>query len=155
MALSHRMYHPFLCLCDQLHCIFSSRPTFFPSFCLADVPVETFRVALHIPHQIQFQAGSLTPSLQVRDSSCVTRPCFNLLYASFLCLSLVRSSLLFHAGPLPPLLCILLIGMDCSWVQRSWSLKTNQLSWTSLLSRTVCHGIPESRFLSRRKSALF
>lgn len=80
------MYHPFLCLWDQLHCIFSRRPTFFPSFCLADVPVETFLVALHIPHQIQIQTGFLTPSLQVRDSSCVTRPCFNLLYTSFLCL---------------------------------------------------------------------
>lgn len=54
----------------------------------------------------------------------LTRSCFHLLYASFLCLSFVWRSLLIHAGLLPLLLGFLHMAMDCSWLWRRWPWKS-------------------------------
>lgn len=60
-------------------------------------------------------------------SSQITCPSFHLQYTSFLCSSIARTSLLIHAGFLAFLLDCLLIGTDCSWSQKKWSLTCNQL----------------------------
>ena len=85
------------------------------------VLIEALLVVFDIPCQIQFQLGIpafLTSALHARItspySSQVTRPCFHPLQASFLCLSLARSSLLIHAGLLAFLPDFLLVGMDRS-----------------------------------------
>lgn len=68
---------------------YSRQTPIFPSLPFtADVPVEAFPVALHIPHQIQLQMGFalLTPALHAQTVSLyftwVTCPCLLLLYAS-------------------------------------------------------------------------
>lgn len=66
-------------------------------------------------------------------SHWVTCPYSHLLYTSFLCLRLVRSSS--ASGLLPSLLHLLFVRMDHSWAWRRWSLKSNQLFWTPPLSR--------------------
>lgn len=49
--------------------------------------------------------------------SCMTWPCIPPLHGSFLCLSLVRSSLFNYTGLLPD---FLQVGMDHSWTWRIW-----------------------------------
>lgn len=84
-------------------------------------------------------------------SSWVIQCCLCLLYASFLHLSLVRSSSFIHEGFLLPLLDFLHFGMD-HW--RS-PLKINQLSWTPVFfSQSVLHWILPIRLLKWLKSAL-
>lgn len=39
-------------------------------------------------------------------------------------------------------------GMDHSWAWKKGSLKINPFSWSSLLPKTVSHGIPAGRFMS-------
>lgn len=55
------------------------------------------------------------------------------------CMLPFHAFLLIHACLLLTLPDFLHIGMDCSWVWRTWSLKKkiNQHSWTSLFARTI------------------
>lgn len=83
-------------LCDQVPTPIQQQAHIF---CVvhsaADVPIEAFRVALHIPCRIQLQQGPGFRSLHTRTaclcSSQATVPCFHLLYASLSCLSFVRA----------------------------------------------------------------
>uniref|UniRef100_A0A8B9S2F8 Uncharacterized protein n=1 Tax=Apteryx owenii TaxID=8824 RepID=A0A8B9S2F8_APTOW len=63
---------------------------------------------------LAFLVASLHTLTTFLYSSQVACPPFHFLYTSFLWLSFARSSLLIHAGLLPPLLDFLLIGMHCS-----------------------------------------
>lgn len=62
-----------------------------------------------------------------------------------LCLSSVRRSLIIQEV-------LLSVQMDLSWPWRRQTLKSNQFSWTPLLSRTATHGILLSRFLKSLKN---
>lgn len=68
-------------------------------------------------------------------SSHITCPQSHPLFTSLLCPSIARSSWLIHAGFLVFLLHFLLMGMDCSWSQKKWSLTINHLSQIPLPSR--------------------
>lgn len=57
-------------------------------------------------------------------------------------------------GVLLPLPGFLHIEMDHCRACRRWSLKTNQLCWTSVLSRAINYVIPLSTFLKRPQSIL-
>jgi len=89
--------------CHQTPCaIIHHQAHIFPSLPFAaDTPAEALLIAfvLHIPCQIQLQASFGFPNPVSPYSSKVICPCFNLIYASFLRLIFVRSSLVIHAGP--------------------------------------------------------
>lgn len=74
-------------------------------------------------------------------SSWVSCPCIHLCYSFLLCLNLVRTYLLIHAGLLSSLLDCLHSERDCSWAWRRRSLKIIHLSWTLLISRTISNRI--------------
>lgn len=85
------------------------------------VPVQVFLVAFHIPCQIQCQVGFGFPPLSLHAqmvslySYWVSCPCFHLPYASFSCLSLVRSYLFVHPKLLLPLLDFLGCNLIYLW----------------------------------------
>lgn len=69
---------------------------------------------------------------------------FHFLYASFWCLSLVRSSLFIHAGLLPPLIDFLQVRMVHSWAWRSLKLfSVLSGSWTPPFMFTAAKVVPD------------
>lgn len=138
----------FCLLCHQLPYPIRDLVHIFPSLPFAaEAPEEAFVAALHVSHHsfsFRWPSAYLTSSLHAWTmflySSWVICPFFYVLYASFLHLSF--SFLFIHTGVLPPLLGFQLISTDHFWAWRRWSLKIKQLSWPSLLSKDMSHGIP-------------
>ena len=109
---------------------FSSRPTFSLVFLLLLIylqkPFLSFFCLSRFSSRIHFVTLTQTLHHQI-VSLCYSQdtwPCFHFLYASFLCLTSVRSSLFTHVCLLPPLFDFLHMGIDCSGAWRKWTLKT-------------------------------
>lgn len=123
--------HFSLSLVTMFSAPFSSGPTFFPRLpFVVDLLEEVLLVVLHVPGQMQYQMGFGFPNFlpAFLDGSWAAYPWRFLSYASFLCLSFVKSSLFIYLTFLPLLLDVLLTRADYSWTWRKGSLKTNQLS---------------------------
>jgi len=120
-----------LCCCRPQH------PPWCPSCCLwhplRDSVLGRFYLSQpHIPLHIQ------SASLYFSQATC---PCFHLLYTSFLLLSLVKRSLIIHAGLLIFMSNFLLSGMAYSSCWRECFLNINQHSWIPLSSRALSYRI--------------
>lgn len=145
----------------HLLCVFHAQDTHwiqqqlhsFPTLSFAaDALGETLLVVLDVPCQTQFQVDCSIPCCIPAypkdvpiDLSCAC-PFFNIPYISFFHLRTARTSLLFHAGLLPPLLDF------GSWGYTGLEfgcLNIDQLSWAPFPSRALFHGIPLSRSLER------
>ena len=100
----------------------------------------------------------LIPCLQVQMASLyfshVTLPCFQSLYIPFFAFSLPSRSFLSHASFVPPLPAFLFRGTESSCALRKASLKSSQLSSTSLSLRTASHGILANNSLNSLKFTL-
>lgn len=94
----------------------------------------------------------LTPSQHAWIVSIL--PCHFSAASSLSYLSFIRGSLFIHAGFLLLLCDFLLVRVAKTWAWWRWSLKINQLSWTSLPSGIIFHGIFPSRCLKSTKSEL-
>ena len=122
--------------------------------------LHSFILFFHIPHQVQFSCALafLIPHRQVLMaslySSQLTCPCFESLYAPFFALSMPSRSLLSYASFLPPLPTFLFRGTESSCAFRKASLKSSQLSSTSLSLGTASQGIWANNSLNSLKFAL-
>lgn len=124
----------------------------------ADIAIEALPCCIyvlcktHLPRGFGF-ANPIPACSMLLYSSWITCPCIYLPHASFLCWSFGRSSLFSHTHLLPPSFDFLHIGMNRSRVWR-WSLASNQISWSPLLSKSVLRKSLPSRPLKKPRSAL-
>lgn len=94
-------------MCHQVPCLIQQWAKVFPRFLS---PLTYLQKSSCSRLALAFLTAPLHVQTAFLCSSQVTCHCFHLLYTPFLCLSLVRSSLLIHAGFLAILPEILLIG---------------------------------------------
>ena len=155
---------PFQCFI-RLPTPFSSK-FIFPLAFIADVPVESLLVTLHIRTGFSACWALQTPSLPCQVgllySSWVASLHFHLCLASVLCWVLVRHSLWSHTGVLLWLPASLQIGVDRSGIWRRLSMKITQLYWALAFESCIpqdpahqCPGQAEVCSLAWTRSLLF
>lgn len=122
---------------------FSSGPTFSLACLLSPMYLQkpflflTSLATFNSSWALSFLISSLGVQTMSLYPSQVTCFFFHPPYASFLCLSLSRSSLFIHTGLLAFLPYFLFVEMDLSGAWRRQYLNFNQLSWAHLLSRAL------------------
>jgi len=105
-------------------------------------------------YALTFLILSLHIQTTALNSSQDTHPCFHFLYISLFSLSLSCRSLLSHADQPPPLLSFFCWGIESSCAVRRLSLKSCQLCYVPVPSRTLSQEIPPCSSLSSQNFAL-